>query len=314
MRNETATRPRKTRTRSAFAVFACLLAPALATAEPATTTAEEQAACSGEGVVAEAVAVRGAVFAQAPGKEKRSLSCDGAVYACETVTTAPGASVALLGEDLYVQLDGDAAARVGEDGDAPKVFLDQGWLRVLPGDAPVLVVTRHASFEAREADVEFSLQTRATGPYARACVHGGDLGVWPAGEGDALDLGEGACVEAEAHHAQPRPGQAPVMAAASPLACGLPDLAVELLPFDVSAGPSSDFPEVRTASHFLRRPCDGSSCFGVPQGPPPVRPPPTRPPTGPPVGPPPVPPASVPPTVTIPPPSSTCGGPGFGCP
>ncbi|MDJ0785427.1 MAG: hypothetical protein QNK05_01395 [Myxococcota bacterium] len=273
------------------------------------TAALAETPCQGDGVVAQVVSLGGTAWAQAPGEDRRALTCDDVVRACETVITAPGGRVGLLNEDLYTLLGSDTYARVGEDGEGSHLYLDAGALRLLDArssdDAKLLVSTRDATLHATRVDADVSLWSRVAGPFTRICTHFGDVGVFPH-EGTAVVAGSASCAETDRASAQVLAGADPEIEVGSPLDCGLPAVADRFDPTDVAAPPLSGFPGVDVASNIARRPCDATGV--CPQSVPPTVPPPVPPPMLPP------PPAPAPPIVIVPPPVAPCGAPGFPCP
>lgn len=287
---------------SGTAILLALGAPIVAAADDADCDAD----------VAQVVSLGGAAWAQAPGEERRALTCDDVVRSCETIITAPGSRVGILNEDIYTLLGGDSRVVAVEREQGTELELKRGALRVVDArsgdDSQFVLRTRDALFRARDVDAELVLRVEPTGTFTRVCSHEGNVSMTPFG-GAELVAGTAACAIADASGARLVEGRAPEIEVGSPLGCGLPVARLDerFDPRDVAAPPiGGSFPGIDPATDLARRPCDSPSvCGGVPQGAPPPPPGGTPPGGGP---------TPQPPIFVLPPPQSPCGGPGFPCP
>jgi hypothetical protein len=227
-------------------------------------------ACQGDGVVAQVTTVSGAAYAQAPGRDPRSLSCDDAIHACETVVTSPGARVGLLSDDVYFQVDTDTRARLSGSEGAPELWLEVGGVRIVDprgADAPaVRVSTPHVTASGAGVDAELWVRLRGAVDETRVCQHDGALDLSPRAAGPQR-LEAGSCAEIGGSALDVAAGAEPAIGVADLLSCDF-DVALDLTPTDVAAPPfgASAFPDVQAASAFRRDPCDnpGSGCGGTP--------------------------------------------------
>ena len=123
---------------------------------------------------AQVVSLGGAAWAQAPGEDRRALTCDDVVKSCETVITAPGSRVGLLSDDVYTLLGGDSQV-VARRGDAGTTLdVKTGSLRVIDAragdDAALQLRTRDAILRASDdSDAEITVLVEPTGTYTRVC-------------------------------------------------------------------------------------------------------------------------------------------------
>jgi hypothetical protein len=286
-------------------VFGLLLPAAGSADEPGVAEVWVPPACEGEGTVGQVVALSGAVTAQAPGRAAHSLACDDAIRACDRIASGSAGKAGILVGDVYLELAGDSAVRVGERDGAPEIIVESGGVRVIdgrPASAPPLrIATIRATASGAAADAEVRAGVEPDGPFTLVCTHEASLAL--AGEaGATLDAGAGSCARADAAGLHALPGAEPSIEVAGPLQCEFePNLVAQLLsPGDVAAPFGTGFPGVGPASSFGRSPCDdpGSGCAGNPR--------------------------SVPrgpreragrrgPVFVVPPPGSSCGAPGVSC-
>jgi hypothetical protein len=89
--------------------------------------------------VGHAVSVRGNVFAQSPGEERRALQCRDPLYDGDTIFTLDQSDVGIDAGDTHVRLGESSQAEIGrlasDPGGAPRLDLVQGHLRLIDTDA-----------------------------------------------------------------------------------------------------------------------------------------------------------------------------------
>jgi len=239
-------------------------------------------ACDGEGEVAMVVALAGAVYAQEPGGERRSLACDDVVHACDTVITSEGARVGLLSRDVYAQFDVDTRIQVSvTEDDVPDLRLASGGVRMIDARpvtaTPYRLTTPHFSVQGAGGDTELWVRLRGGAVETRLCNHEAPVEIVGAPGGPAT-AASGTCADGGTGALAFGPGVAPSIDVAEPLSCDF-QVALDLTPTDVAAPFLSSFPGVGEAEVFRREPCDIGGC------PPDLIPPPIDPPPGPPPGP-----------------------------
>ena len=234
--------------------------------QPHTPSAE----CDVSGGVAGLVsAVGGAAFAQAPGQQPRALNCNDPVHACDVITTEAGGHVALLVDDVYLQL-GDSA-RVTLKSTEASFFVHAGEARVidtrLGNPASFALATPQLESSGVGADAEVRVSAAAD---TRFCSFGDPMSV-TIGE-STRQLGAGNCLSAAGFAANDLGAGTPSLGFNGALECR-PNLAYrhDWDPADVGPPPpiSTAFARVDRPNSFAREACDdpGSGCAG---GPPPA--------------------------------------------
>ena len=240
-----------------------------------------------QGVVGEVASLVGRAVATRPGEPQRRLHCDDPIFAGDRVTTSGGASVGVLMEGLYAQVQSNSSLGFGEVGDTPELALESGRARVLDtrsGGAPARLTLGGAEARIRGNDTQAYVLSEKAGPYAMVCEYDAPLVLQQGGE--RAEVGPGECGVAN-----PREGvrvettKKPRMALTDPDSCRAPlvaagpaylhlDPAEATLP-TVGAGPDAAWPDPASALP-PRDPCDvpGSGCSAPPRPVPVVDPPP----------------------------------------
>lgn len=247
------------------------------------------AAADPAGVIAGLVGNARAVSADG---STRSLACGDSLAAGETVKTGKGSQVGILSNDVYAQLAGATAARVGRtDRGAFSLDLAQGSARLLDSDdsgAPSQLRAGTVLAQVDGNDTEAHRISEKAGLYAMVCEWDQPLSV--ARGQEALGIEPGDCVVAKARerlyrapaHTQ-RIGLAGLdRCQLDPGAFALANLSDHFNPADVAALAAAvpAFPGPQEISSLPRDACDdpGSGCAGSPVvvarvPPPPVAPP-----------------------------------------
>ena len=246
-------------------------------AAPRAAEDPSRVACVEAGVMAGTVSsVSGAVFAQAPGEDPRSLSCEDVVRACDRIFTGEDATVALMIDDVYVQLGRDAVMTV----EAPRAqfFVHTGSARVIDTrdrDAEAFrLATPQLRSRGQGGDAEVRVGIALADDRSRLCSFGNAVAV--SARGTVLPVAAGACVEVTRDAVSPSGAGQPTIALESALVCRreFAGLADRFLPTDVAAPPlpTSAFPPLGRPSALPPRiSCDtpGSGCGGPPPPAPP---------------------------------------------
>ncbi len=273
---------------SALAVFCCLgLATAASaggegaqplppvSAAPRSVADPSEVACEDAGTVAGTVSsVSGAVFAQAPGEDPRSLACDDVVRACDRIFTSDGATVALMIDDVYVQLGQGAVMTV----ESPRAdfFVHAGGVRVIDtraSDAPHFgLATPQLRSRGLGSDTEVHVGIALAQERSRLCSFGSAVNVSTAA--GVRSVADGACIEVIGTAISAAANGTPSIALEAALECrrDFAGLANRFLPTDVAAPPllALNNPPVGPPNGVPPRiACDvAAGCLGPP--PPPV--------------------------------------------
>jgi hypothetical protein len=191
------------------------------------------------GGLGQIVALTGDVFAESTAARSRRLVCHDRIEAGETLTTSPGAQVALLIRDIYAKVGGGSTLWIGTTEEGALSFrLWGGQARMVDtrraGDvAPFHLVTPHLETHALHSDTEVWVVSQNGGTHSRICERVGSLQVVRSSTGEEMATGAGDCTVGV-------PGSGLRFESAAPQ--GL----------SVSAGPSCDSDDVvgALASHF----------------------------------------------------------------
>ncbi len=242
-------------------------APHVSTAPPPQAE-NGDVACSGEGSPAGSVSsVSGAAFAQAPGEDPRSLACDDVVRACDRVFTSDGAHVALLLDDVYVQVGG--ASDLTIQSPAADVYLHGGIVRVIDtrstrDAAHFQLATQQLRSQGLRSDAEVRVEIAGAKARTELCSFSDPVTVATAV--GAETLGSGACVEVIGDTLNALADGSPTLGLEEALDCRreYAGLAGRFLPTDVAAPPLASLLPIGPAGPFSRQGCDnpGSGCTG----------------------------------------------------
>lgn len=105
---------------------------------PETATADEEVA-GGTAVVGRVASVRGAAYAQAPGQERRILSCRDPIFEGDRVMTQESSALGVISGEYYTRLNQSTELTFAStDQAAPRLDLEAGHVRLLDasGRAP----------------------------------------------------------------------------------------------------------------------------------------------------------------------------------
>ena len=242
-------------------------------AAPRAVAEPTEVACSDAGMTAGTVSsVSGAVFAQAPGEDPRSLACDDVVRACDRIFTSDGATVALMIDDVYVQLGQSAVMTV--EAPAADFFVHTGGVRVIDtrsGEAaPFGLATPQFRSRGASADAEVHVGLDFTDDRSRLCSFGNAVYVTTPGRIEAV--ADGACIDVVGAGIQLGGSGTPSIALESALECrrDYAGLSNRFLPTDVAAPPvlALRSPPLNPPGDPPRNPCDIGNCGGPPPVPP----------------------------------------------
>jgi hypothetical protein len=172
----------------------CALSLSAAAAPERASEAEELA--DGTAVVGSVVSVSGAAYAQAPGQERRILSCGDPIFEGDRLMTQERSALGVVSGDYYARLNQSTQLTFAStERGAPQVDLEAGHVRLFDalGQAPVeaeisapgLVPTRVGS------DTEVMVFAEKTGLVSIVCPFEGSLNV-----GRGADPGRTTAVEA----------------------------------------------------------------------------------------------------------------------
>lgn len=251
--------------------------PAVSSGPPAAVN-QPDLICDGSSV-AKVAGLSGSAQVQGPNGAVHPLGCDGAVRACETVITGPGAQVSLTQGGLFAQLGANSRVQIGGGSKGPSFFLHDGTLRVIDQRTgkvePYLVTTPQAKARANGGDAQIQVLAQRAAATTQVCSE--DARVSITGGKHHATVAPGMCSQAEATGLTSSPSTSPAMQLAGPMQCSfsVSDLADLFQPGSVAAPPmaAAGFPTVGPASIVQRQPCDvpGAVC-GFPltvPGPPP---------------------------------------------
>lgn len=230
---------------------------------PAVAGAGADRSCEGdpEQVVGHVVAKAGAVHAQSPDGEPRSLSCNDVIRACDTIITSPGARIGVLTGEVYAQVDMGSRLQIGSAGDQPSLMLRSGALRVIDArgtDAVAIPLsTPHLATRALGTDTELWVTDAGS---TRLCNHLASLQVKGHQGGDSLDVAAG-CVESGGHGVSAQAPSSPSIDVQDTPSCEV-EIAGMFTPLDVAAPQFgfASFPDVGAADNFGRGACEASNC------------------------------------------------------
>lgn len=132
--------------------------------------------------VGRVVSTRGAVFAQAPGEERRILQCRDPIYEGDRILTLEGSAVGVDAGSYYLRLDENTTAEVGElASGAPRVDLVQGHLRLIDSEAGAGASAELETPGLRLArtgrDQDALVFAEKAGVVSMVCAYGDDLQV-----------------------------------------------------------------------------------------------------------------------------------------
>ena len=128
------------------------------------------------------VSTRGAVFAQAPGEEKRILSCRDPIFEGDRVFTLDGSDVGIDSGSYYVRLGEKSTVEMTKlASGAPRVDLVEGHVRVLDsadgsGESAELA-TPGLRLARTGPDQDALVFAEKAGVVSMVCAYGGDLDV-----------------------------------------------------------------------------------------------------------------------------------------
>jgi hypothetical protein len=250
-------------------------APHVSTAPPPQADSSD-VSCSDAGMPAGTVSsVSGAAFAQAPGEDPRSLACDDVVRACDRVFTGDGGEVALLLDDVYVQVGNTSSLTV--QAPAPDLFVHGGLVRVIDtrsdhDAAQFQLATPHLRSRGLRSDAEVNVGIVGADARTQLCSFTDPVTV--ATQTGAQTLGSGGCLEVIGSTLNALADGTPQLGVAGALDCRreFAGLASRFLPTDVAAPPIASLVPVGPPGPFPRLGCDdpGSGCTRPPSSTPSV--------------------------------------------
>ena len=229
------------------------------------------AACTDPGGLAGTVtSVSGAAYAQSFGEGPRALACDDLVRACDRIYTSDGGQVALLVDDVYLQLG--SASSLTLESTLAEFHVDVGTARVIDtrmarDAAHFRLSTPQLASRGLRSDAEVHVGISGADERTKLCSFGDPMTV-STSEGARM-VGAGACIEVVGSQLTTLADGTPSLGLAAPMECrreyyGLVD---RFLPTDVAGPPPVDpFPFVGPSDPFGRKSCDdpGSGCSGPP--------------------------------------------------
>jgi hypothetical protein len=132
--------------------------------------------------VGRVVSARGAVFAQAPGEERRILQCRDPIYEGDRVLTLDGSGVGIDAGSYYVRLGENTTTEMGAlASGAPRVDLVSGHLRLIDsagGSGPSAELSTPGLRVARTgSDQDALVFAEKAGTVSMVCAYGGDIQV-----------------------------------------------------------------------------------------------------------------------------------------
>ena len=239
-------------------------------AAPPPLVESHDVACLDAGTAAGTVtSVSGAAFARAPGEDPRSLACDDVVRACDRVFTSDGAHLAMLVNDVFVQLG--SASGLTLQSTAATFQLDSGAVRVIDtrsaGDAAHFQLsTPQLASRGLRSDTEVRVGIVGGNARTELCSFGDPVTV--STSAGAQTVGAGSCIEVVGSTLGQLADGSPTLGLEAAMECRREhfDLADRFLPTDVGAPPLDPYPFLPPAGPFGRKSCDdpGSGCAGPP--------------------------------------------------
>ena len=227
--------------------------------------------------VGRVVSVRGFVFAQEPGEERRVLQCRDPIYDGDRVLTLDDSDVGIDSGSYYVRLGSNTTTEVGAlASGAPRLDLVQGHLRLIDSDggagASAEVLTPGLRVARTGADQDALVFAEKAGTVSMVCSYGGPLPV--ARRSDPLTVLEalpGGCVVGKPREAlfaaqATHPQLAVLMRDACEELAGVPvsdrfSLAdVSLGPLAGAGGGGTPAPGPPVFGSGLAQPCSGGGC------------------------------------------------------
>jgi hypothetical protein len=132
--------------------------------------------------VGRVVSARGAVFAQAPGEERRILKCRDPIYNGDRVLTLDGSDVGIDAGSYYVRLGQNTTAEVGSlASGAPRLDLVNGHLRLMDSEggsgASAELSTPGLRLAKTGSDQDALVFAEKAGVVSMVCAYGHDLEV-----------------------------------------------------------------------------------------------------------------------------------------
>jgi hypothetical protein len=265
--------------------FVCALSLSAAGAPEVAPEAEKVAA--GTAAVGRVVSVRGAAYAQAPGQERRILSCRDFIFEGDRVMTQESSALGVISGDYYTRLNQSTQLTFAStDEAAPKLDLEAGHVRLLDasGRAPAqgeiatpgLVATRSGR------DTEAMVFVEKAGVVSMVCAFQGDVKLARRTDPSQTSVvGVGNCVVSKPREAlygaeATHPRLAVLMQDACESEPGLPVAAGLFSPAQVALGPailgvpSPDVDAFLSAADHPNRSCALTPC-PVPRAPAPPR-------------------------------------------
>jgi hypothetical protein len=227
--------------------------------------------------VGRVVSVRGAVFAQAPGEERRILQCRDPIYAGDRVLTLDASEVGIDASSYYVRLGPKTTTEVGAlASGAPRLDLVQGHLRLIDsaeGEGATAELSTPGLRVARTGpDQDALVFAEKAGTVSMVCAYGAPLSV--ARRTDplkALEATPGGCVVGK-----PREALFAAQATHPQLAVLMRDACEELAivpvsdhfstedvalgPLAAGAGSGAPNPSAPAFGNGPAQPCSGGGC------------------------------------------------------
>jgi hypothetical protein len=246
------------------------VAPVVDKGDPWRSAVAPPEAATEHRVIGRVVGLRGRVYAQSPGQERRLLVENGAIFPGDRLTTSKGGQLGVLSGDYYTGLSEDTTLTYSKRGNgAPSVSLERGDVRVInSGSGENAEIATPGMLAANAgADTSAFAVTEKAWVVSMVCATLGQVEVGGTAGGQPIVVDEGGCAASKPAEGIFMAGDAgpplvpvsagPLGAAGPPVVTGPPGLPVTLAASS-SGSPVGDAPPSGSAAERFAGPVDSA--------------------------------------------------------